>query len=110
MALLEREVGIAIAATATALSPRARELARQGAVYGLAGMLKAGDVVVGTARGAARGAAEGLTSSDGPVSTAARKVANTAEEASEHTSAEPVRRRSRGGTRRQEEEEQEETA
>jgi hypothetical protein len=56
MALLDRDVGVAVAATAAVLSPRAREAARKGAVFGLAGALKAGDVVVSTARGAARGA------------------------------------------------------
>lgn len=64
MALMEREVAMAVAATAAAMSPRAREAVRKGAVYGLAGMLKAGDVVVGTAKGAARGAQEGF-STDG---------------------------------------------
>jgi hypothetical protein len=60
MALIEREVGAAVAATAVALSPRARRLARQGAVYGLAGAIKAGDVVMSTARGAMRGAQQGV--------------------------------------------------
>jgi hypothetical protein len=61
MALIEREVGAAVAATAVALSPRARRLARQGAVYGLAGAIKAGDVVLSTARGAMRGAQQGVS-------------------------------------------------
>ena len=61
MALIEREVGAAVAATAVALSPRARKIVRQGAVYGLAGAIKAGDVVVSTARGAVRGAQQGVT-------------------------------------------------
>ena len=65
MALLDREVGVAVAATATVLSPRAREAVRKGAVYGLAGVLKAGDVAFSTVRGAARGAQEGVTSQDG---------------------------------------------
>ena len=65
MALFDREVAIAVAATATAMSPKARETVRKGAVYGLAGVLKAGDAVVAGARGAARGAAEGVTSHDG---------------------------------------------
>jgi hypothetical protein len=56
MALVDRDVGVAVAATAAVLSPQAREVFRKGAVYGLAGALKAGDVVVSTARGAARGA------------------------------------------------------
>jgi hypothetical protein len=74
MALMEREVAMAVAATAAAMSPRAREAVRKGAVYGLAGMLKAGDVVVGTARGAARGAQEGF-STDGQRSGEARSRA-----------------------------------
>jgi hypothetical protein len=55
MGLIQRDVGVAIGAAA-ALSPRARRAARQGAVYGLAGALKLGDVVAATARGAAQGA------------------------------------------------------
>jgi hypothetical protein len=65
MALIDREVGVAVAATAGLLSPRAREVARKGAVYGLAGVMKVGDVVVGGARGAARGATEGAAGSNG---------------------------------------------
>lgn len=60
MALIEREIAVAVGATAVALSPKARRLARRGAVYGLAGALKVGDVVSSTARGAARGAREGV--------------------------------------------------
>jgi hypothetical protein len=59
MALIEREIVAAVGATAVALSPKARRVARQGVVYGLAGALKLGDVVGSTARGAARGAWEG---------------------------------------------------
>jgi hypothetical protein len=55
----DREVGIAAAATAVLLSPRVRDVARRGAVYGLAGAMKAGDLAVSTARGAARGAGMG---------------------------------------------------
>ena len=40
--------------------PRARSLFRRGAVYGLAGALKAADVAVAAARGAVRGAREGV--------------------------------------------------
>jgi hypothetical protein len=60
MALIEREVALAVGATAAALSPKARGFARKGAVYGLAGALKVGDVATSTARGAARGAREGV--------------------------------------------------
>jgi hypothetical protein len=60
MALMEREIAVAVGATAVALSPKARSVARKGAVYGLAGVLTVGDVVSSTARGAARGAVEGV--------------------------------------------------
>jgi hypothetical protein len=65
MALVDRDVGVAVAATAAALSPRARELFRKGAVYGLAGALKAGDVVVSTGRGAARGVQDSVGGGSG---------------------------------------------
>jgi phage tail tape-measure protein len=60
MALIEREIALAVGATAVALSPKARSVARKGAVYGLAGALKVGDMVSSTARGAGRGAQEGV--------------------------------------------------
>ena len=47
------EVGIAVAATALALSPGVRRTVRRGAVVGLAALMKAGDAVASTARGAA---------------------------------------------------------
>lgn len=53
--LASSESALIAAATATVLSPRVRETLRRGAVYGVAGALKAGDVVAGAARGAARG-------------------------------------------------------
>jgi hypothetical protein len=40
--------------------PRARTLFRQGAVYGLAGAIKAADVAAAAARGAVRGAKQGV--------------------------------------------------
>jgi len=49
----DSEVGIAIAATAVVLSPQVRNLLRRGAVYALAGVMKAGDAVGGAARGVA---------------------------------------------------------
>jgi len=49
---LESEVAVAVAATAVALSPRARRLVRRGAVYGA---LKATDMVTAAARGVASG-------------------------------------------------------
>jgi hypothetical protein len=58
---MDTETGVAVAAAAAIVSPRARNLLRRGAVYGLAGALKAGDVVYGAARGAVRGAADGVS-------------------------------------------------
>jgi hypothetical protein len=53
---VDAEVGVAVAATAAILSPRAREVMRRGAVYGLAGVLTAGDLVASAVRGVASGA------------------------------------------------------
>lgn len=44
--------------------PRARALFRQGAIYGLAGAMKAVDVAVAAARGAVRGAKEGVAANE----------------------------------------------
>jgi hypothetical protein len=55
---LEPEVGVAVAATAVIASPRLRGWLRQGLVYGLAGMLIAGDAIAAAARGVGRGAQE----------------------------------------------------
>jgi hypothetical protein len=54
MALLEEKTVAAIAATSAVLSPRVRRMARKGAVYGVAGIIQAGDVVVAAARGISR--------------------------------------------------------
>jgi len=53
--LISRESAVVAAATAAVFSPRTRETLRRGAVYGVAGALKAGDVVVGATRGVVRG-------------------------------------------------------
>jgi hypothetical protein len=61
MGLIEGDVVAAAAATAAVLSPRARKLARKGAVFGIAGALKAGDVVASAARGVVRGAQSAMS-------------------------------------------------
>ena len=53
---LDSEVAVAVAATAAITSPRVRGVLRRGAVYGLAGLLTAGDMISSFARGAAQGA------------------------------------------------------
>ena len=59
---LESEVALAVAATTVALSPKARRVVRRGAVYAVAGALRATDV----ATAAARGIAQGVSSAGGP--------------------------------------------
>lgn len=55
---MEPEVGIAVALTAAVASPGVRKVLRKGAVYGLAGILMAGDAVSSLAQGVKRGAAQ----------------------------------------------------
>jgi hypothetical protein len=67
--------GVAAVVTAAVASPRVRKALRQGAVYGLAGLMIAGDKIAGAARGlasaapkaaaAARGATADATSAAG---------------------------------------------
>ena len=53
---MEPEVGVAVAVTAAVASPQVRQVLRRGAVYGLAGLLMAGDAVSMLAKGVKRGA------------------------------------------------------
>lgn len=71
---LESEVAIAVGATAAVLSPRVRGLLRSGAVYGLAGVLIAGDAVGSVARGAGRGARQAAASAGGVAQSAAERA------------------------------------
>jgi len=61
---LEPEVAVAVAVTAAVASPPVRRVLRQGAVYGLAGLLVAGDKLAAMARSAAQGA-QNIASSAG---------------------------------------------
>jgi hypothetical protein len=93
MGLIEEQVVAAVAATAVAVSPRARKVARKGAVYGIAGALRAGDVVASAARGAARGA-RSTTSTERPPATRAPEAKR-----SPSRSAPSARARARSGAR-----------
>ena len=53
---LEPEVGIAAAVVAAIASPQVRNVLRRGAVYGLTGVLLAGDAVSSFAKGVGQGA------------------------------------------------------
>jgi hypothetical protein len=63
----DSEVAIAAGLTAAALSPPVRRVVRRGAVIGLAGIMTAGDAMVGAARGAVR---EAQASRNGDAGTA----------------------------------------
>lgn len=63
---LESEVAVAVAATTVILSPKARRLARRGAIYAVAGALKASDLVAAAARGVAEGVSERPTGAAEP--------------------------------------------
>ena len=52
---MEPEVGVAVALTAAVASPQVRGVLRRGAVYGLAGLLLAGDAISSLAQGVRRG-------------------------------------------------------
>ena len=77
---LDSEVAVAVAATAALASPRVRGVLRRGAVYGLAGVLTAGDMISSFARGAARGAGRGLEATARVQETTQQRPAETAGE------------------------------
>ena len=54
----EPEVAVTAVVTAALFSPRARKLIRRGAVYGIAGLLKAGDAVTALAGNVKQGIQE----------------------------------------------------
>ena len=70
---LDSEVAVAVAATAALASPRVRGVLRRGAVYGLAGLLTAGEMITSFARGAARGAQQTTASATARVQEATQQ-------------------------------------
>ena len=75
---LESEVVVAVAATAAVMSPRVRGVLRRGAVYGLAGVLRAGDAISSLAHNAAPGVQHAATAAAGTVQSAAHQAATSA--------------------------------
>ncbi|MDX6688357.1 MAG: hypothetical protein QOF26_1985 [Baekduia sp.] len=69
---MESPVAMAVAATAVVLSPRVRGVLRKGAVYGVAGAMKAADAVGSAARDVA-GEARDTAGDDGQPATVARR-------------------------------------
>src|SRR5438552_16584635 len=86
---LAPEVGITAAVVAAIFSPRARKLIRQGAVYGMAGLLVAGDAVASLGRSFGQGVQQaGASMANAAQNTAdqARTNASTTETATAGTS------------------------
>jgi hypothetical protein len=73
--------GIAAVVTAAVASPRVRQVMRRGAVYGLAGLMIAGDKITGAARGVAHQVAQRTTGTGNMAQGAAAGAAQTATEA-----------------------------
>ncbi len=76
---LESEVVVAVAATAAILSPRVRGVLRRGAVYGLAGVLRAGDAISSAAPGVSQGAQQAAASAASTVQDVAGQARAAAE-------------------------------
>jgi hypothetical protein len=75
---MDSEVGIAVAATAVVLSPQVRGFLRRGAVYGLAGLMKAGDTLGTAARGVAGEVQQAANSGAAAVQDTAAEARTTA--------------------------------
>ncbi|MDP9479936.1 MAG: hypothetical protein M3R38_30450 [Actinomycetota bacterium] len=76
---LESEVVVAVAATAAILSPRVRGVLRRGAVYGLAGVLRAGDAISSAAPTVSQGAQQAAASAASAVQDVAEQARVAAE-------------------------------
>lgn len=77
---LEPEVAVAAAVTAVLFSPRARKIIRRGAVYGMAGLLKAGDAVSAFAGSVRQGAQEAGAAHPAPHAASPTQTERTAAE------------------------------
>ena len=80
---LESEVVVAVAATAAVLSPRVRGVLRRGAVYGLAGVLRAGDAISSAAPAVSQGAQQAAASAASTVQDVAGQARAAAEGAAD---------------------------
>jgi hypothetical protein len=89
----EGPVGVAVAASAVVFSPQVRRVLRRGIVYGVAGVLTAGDAVTGFVRGVRRS-----TRGDGGAATEGNGAGELTE--GEAEGPEPRRSRSRAASRR----------
>jgi len=71
---LEPEVAVTAVVTAAVFSPRARKLIRRGAVYGLAGILMAGDAIASFTRSVSQGVEDAGASASQAVQNAANQT------------------------------------
>lgn len=62
--LMEPEVGVAVGVTAVIASPSVRKTLRKGAVYGLAGIMLAGDAAMNLAKALGQGVKRGVRDAD----------------------------------------------
>jgi hypothetical protein len=104
---IDSEVAVAVAATAAIMSPRVRGVLRKGAVYGLAGLLTAGDAIGTFARGVGRGAQQAASSTTSAATATAEQAVDKVEamaggdtDTTEGTSEAPEHRTRRGRTER----------
>ncbi len=74
---LEPEVGVAVVVTAAVASPRVRKVIRTGLVYGLAGLLAAGDKLKEAASGVTQKAREMTQAARDKVEAAASATSST---------------------------------
>ena len=99
---LDPEVGIAVAVTAAVLSPPVRRVLRRGAVYGLAGLMMAGDRLSTLAQGVGQGmqhaAASAASAAQGVTGQAQAGAEETTKDRPAPASSSRARARAGGGT------------
>jgi len=78
---IEPEVGVAVVVTAAVASPRIRKVIRQGLVYGIAGLLIAGDKLKAAASGVAQKARQMTAGATNGTQEQAKPVLVTSESA-----------------------------
>ena len=86
---MEPEVAVTAVVTAAVFSPRARKLVRRGLVYGMAGVLIAGDAITSFARSVGQGVQEAGASA----ANAAQNTMNQAKAEAATTTTSPAQRR-----------------
>ncbi len=84
--LADSRVAMAVAATAAVCSPKTRAMLRQGAVYGLAGALRAGDALSAFTRGLARGAQQAAAAAPDAMRTGSGRAKTSAKRAGKRRS------------------------